>query len=500
MTPAPIILRIRPLTIAVLGLTLAAGAASAAVITVNTFVGPFDTTYDNQPLIIRGCTVTMRGTHAFDSLTIERGTAGTPGTLTHNTDPGEPGFTLNIAHAVTVQGSAGGAASAIDATGRGYAPGFGYGLASHGFYTPGSTHAGGGGHGGPGANSAAPVGFGGTPYDSATAPAIVGAGGGADPADNGTTGGAGGGIIRITSGGPITVDGAILADGAAGIGPETGGGAGGSIWLTAPTISGSGLVAARGAPGCCAYAGGGGGGRIRLETCAPVTMVVSVAALGPRPGGEGSISTQVSSPSYFVADPASAVICRSGSHTFTPAITPGASPAIEWEWSCSAQPAWTGISNNVLPTGQTVFSASNGATPALQVFPPFSDGVFNPSARGLKFRCVIVSPCGRIVGGAAALVVKDLRCQAADIAWDDGTPLTPFGDCGAERTNNGVNEGDYNCFFNFFFSEQYPGAPADIASDNGTPLPPFGSAVSNSGVNEGDYNCFFNNFFDGCAA
>ncbi|CAN5754581.1 hypothetical protein BH11PLA1_BH11PLA1_08220 [soil metagenome] len=90
------------------------------------------------------------------------------------------------------------------------------------------------------------------------------------------------------------------------------------------------------------------------------------------------------------------------------------------------------------------------------------------------------------------------RCQPADIANDAGGPLPPLGPCEG-ATNSGVNEGDYNYFFNTFFINLAVGSPADISDDAGNPLPPFGpGGTSNSGVNEGDYNCFFNNFFNGC--
>ncbi|CAN5797077.1 hypothetical protein BH11PLA1_BH11PLA1_13130 [soil metagenome] len=97
-----------------------------------------------------------------------------------------------------------------------------------------------------------------------------------------------------------------------------------------------------------------------------------------------------------------------------------------------------------------------------------------------------------------ALVPACLRCQPADIAYDDGTPLPPVGPLPTTLnglTNTGVNEGDYNAFFNGFSN----GNPeCDIANDDGSPLPPFGTLTSNGGVNEGDYNLFFNTFFDGC--
>ena len=85
------------------------------------------------------------------------------------------------------------------------------------------------------------------------------------------------------------------------------------------------------------------------------------------------------------------------------------------------------------------------------------------------------------------------RCNPADIANDDGSPLPPIGTAG---TNNGVTEGDYNLFFASFFDSN---PVCDIANDDGSPLPPFGTALTNNGVTEGDYNLFFAIFFDGCS-
>ncbi|MBL0869829.1 MAG: hypothetical protein IBJ18_04555 [Phycisphaerales bacterium] len=93
-------------------------------------------------------------------------------------------------------------------------------------------------------------------------------------------------------------------------------------------------------------------------------------------------------------------------------------------------------------------------------------------------------------------------CQPADIGCDTGDPLAVNTTC----TNNGVNEGDYNCFFSadgfFFQSSLGPagvGQYCDIADDQGTALPPFDIPTgANNGVNEGDYNCFFNNLFLPC--
>ncbi len=86
------------------------------------------------------------------------------------------------------------------------------------------------------------------------------------------------------------------------------------------------------------------------------------------------------------------------------------------------------------------------------------------------------------------------RCNAADIAYDDGSPLPPIGPIGG--VNNGVTEGDYNLFFARFFDSDIA---VDIANDDGSPLPPFGTLTTNNGVTEADYNLFFSIFFDGCA-
>ncbi|CAN5684680.1 hypothetical protein BH11PLA1_BH11PLA1_02150 [soil metagenome] len=108
-----------------------------------------------------------------------------------------------------------------------------------------------------------------------------------------------------------------------------------------------------------------------------------------------------------------------------------------------------------------------------------------------------------LIRGAAQTAIRapicPAPCQPADVAWDDGTPLPPHGACSPALTNSGVNEGDYNVFFNGFFTEQGVGSVADIASDDGSPLLPAPPLPrSNSGVNEGDYNAFFNSFFVGC--
>lgn len=102
-------------------------------------------------------------------------------------------------------------------------------------------------------------------------------------------------------------------------------------------------------------------------------------------------------------------------------------------------------------------------------------------------------------------VPQVFRRLAADIADDTGVPLDHGQRTLANVGNSGVNDGDYNAFFaadGFFYQSNQGaaaiGASCDIADDAGEPLSngmPIGGAT-NSGVNEGDYNCFFNYFGD----
>ncbi|MFZ0035462.1 MAG: hypothetical protein WAK60_10820, partial [Sedimentisphaerales bacterium] len=116
-------------------------------------------------------------------------------------------------------------------------------------------HGAGGGYGGKGGPH---NGTGGSTYGSAIAPVDLGSGGGY------STGGKGGGAIRLNVYNLI-VNGKINANGAdGGIAPsgnKGGGGSGGSVYITAEQLSGSGLISANGGYG--SY-GGGGGGRITI--------------------------------------------------------------------------------------------------------------------------------------------------------------------------------------------------------------------------------------------
>lgn len=158
-------------------------------------------------------------------------------------------------------------------------PGAGVAYASPGY----GTTAGGGGYGGYGSRGAGSTNArGGISYGTMTAPRDLGSGGGSSPSV--LYGGSGGGAIRLTVSGALSVGGRISAEGTAGLAPGAGGGSGGSIWITAGTLTGSGLISANGGSGN-GWGGGGGGGRIALE-CTNTLFNGLVSAYG----GEGSVT------------------------------------------------------------------------------------------------------------------------------------------------------------------------------------------------------------------
>lgn len=145
----------------------------------------------------------------------------------------------------------------------------------------GLSYDGGGGHGGVGGSRAVPS-CAGAAYDSVSAPAMVGSGGGHG---YGSSGGAGGAALIIDAAGSVRLDGNVDMGGSAaqdlvGIMPFSGGGgAGGTLSVYAAQIWGQGSLGAPGGKGGDAsptgpvaylsttWAGGGGGGG-RIELCA----------------------------------------------------------------------------------------------------------------------------------------------------------------------------------------------------------------------------------------
>jgi hypothetical protein len=113
-----------------------------------------------------------------------------------------------------------------------------------------------------------------------------GSGGGAG-ANTITGGSEGGGAIRITAGGTLNLAGTLSANGDYGWQDSSGGGAGGSLWLSANTLTGLGTISAAGGNGDFWNGGGGGGGRVAIYS--PTNLFAGVTNVS---GGLGWLAGQ----------------------------------------------------------------------------------------------------------------------------------------------------------------------------------------------------------------
>ena len=115
----------------------------------------------------------------------------------------------------------------------------------------------GGGYGGSGGQSTS--GTAGRPYGSPVGPTALGSGGHTAV----TIPTAGGGAIKLfVSGGTVTINGRLSANGLTG-GADNGAASGGSVWIIASTLSGTGSIVANG--GNHTTIGSGGGGRVDIS-------------------------------------------------------------------------------------------------------------------------------------------------------------------------------------------------------------------------------------------
>ena len=151
--------------------------------------------------------------------------------------------------------------------------GFGPGGAKCG--SGGATTVAGAGHGGNGGNATASRG--GLANDDPYHPTFPGSGGGASWKYT-CFGGAGGGVVNIAATNAIVVNGTISANGEKCTGGSTSSGAGGTVLLSAPNVSGAatGCISARGAESLTYvngantyYNGSAGGGRVVISTGCP---------------------------------------------------------------------------------------------------------------------------------------------------------------------------------------------------------------------------------------
>jgi hypothetical protein len=182
---------------------------------------------------------------------------------------------INIASGGQIHANAKGYSSAVVGTGGGTSGGVG----------------GGGGHGGTGGagwTGTATV-NGGTQTGSEATPAHYGGVGGTGSG----TAAVGGGYIKLAVCGPLVINGTLSVNGANGVN-NGGGGAGGSIYVTAMDVSGAGTVSAAGGnaagPGvntAGAGGGGGGGGRVAIYAATNTLTLSQVVVAG---GNRGSLS------------------------------------------------------------------------------------------------------------------------------------------------------------------------------------------------------------------
>lgn len=257
-----------------------AGPAGAVttVFTADTVIGSGNTTYDGNDIVVRGCTLTVDGSHCFNSLTIQRSPSNVPGVLTHTGGAGV--CDLAITHDMTIQGPDGPlVGSRVDVRGKGYPSEQGPGAGQSG-----PLFGAGGGYGGRGSDVINAVG--GQAYTSLPAFGSGGGRGGSSP------GGSGGGAIQLNVTGTLTVNGSILADGGDGQ-LDGGAGSGGSVWMDVGALAGSGTISANGGNASNPNAGGGGGGRIevRCDSNSFTGSITAYGGLGGSNGGAGVIVT-----------------------------------------------------------------------------------------------------------------------------------------------------------------------------------------------------------------
>lgn len=197
------------------------------------------------------------------------------------------GLSLSVSNDVEVESG-----GAINVNSRGYAGGYGSGAGRYAGYPicgGGGAYGGNGGMGTnpPGSSSITNRAAGGDSYGFFTTPNDKGSGGGRGLAG---LGGTGGGLIRLNIGGTFRMDGTVTANGQDATNSRSGGGAGGGIWITAQTITGSGALSADGGRGEPVYGGGGAGGRIAVF-CQTNTLSGTVSAMGGRGAQQGGAGT-----------------------------------------------------------------------------------------------------------------------------------------------------------------------------------------------------------------
>jgi hypothetical protein len=275
-------MKLHPLALVyLLTVLLCPHSSPAATFATNTLIEAGNISYDDQDIVIINCTVTVNGSHGFNSLRLTNNAV-----LTHS--PAASGQSDRRLHLTIMQGVAVDGSSRIDTTGRGYAGSTGPGAGTSSA-TKGGAGAGHGGLGGFGTDGGSVGGV----YDSVLTPAQPGSGGG-----NGysSLGGSGGGVVEMVIGGTLRLDGLLSVNGGDGLANGYGGGgSGGSIAITAGTLAGFGVISADGGVATASNGGGGGGGRVTLQMTVNqfAGTVTAYGGAGQQFGGAGTVLTKV---------------------------------------------------------------------------------------------------------------------------------------------------------------------------------------------------------------
>ncbi|HMN42004.1 MAG TPA: GC-type dockerin domain-anchored protein [Phycisphaerales bacterium] len=413
----------RTIAVAVLPVLAAAAGAIAdpVLVTTNTTLASADTLFPgttvpvaSAEVTVQNATLTINGDVTITSLTVATG-----GVVTHaqgfayDADPGPGvqmvgGFHLYTSTFVTVNAN-----GLIDVGGRGHDGGQGPGAGVAAVVT--NECAGGGGYGGSG-GAGAVAGGGGT-YGSFSQPTDLGSGGGASDT---VAGKRGGGAIRLTVGGTLTVNGEIAADGDPYNGTYSGGGSGGSIWITAATVTGTGTIHANGRGYNACATGGGGGGRVAVYSCNMTMPVSTIVAHGVSGSGEGTV--------YFNATAVAVVaqIVSAGNRCpgATVALTAETINATSYQWRRNNVPMLDGPG-----IGGTTYSGVSSQTLTVTNVSPI-DGA-------AEITCLVNNACGLVTSTPAIHLIcaGDFNCSGTlsvqDIfdflnAWFAADPRADF--------------------------------------------------------------------------
>lgn len=128
-------------------------------------------------------------------------------------------------------------------------------------------------------------------YGSYEAPTSIGSGSGEAAG--------GSGLKLVARSGQINLNGTINVSGENGLSARSGGGSGGSFWVSAYNLTGSGTLMADGGDASYAYAGGGGGGYITLDYENENTFQGTLSAAGRKGATHGITSIEKIEP-FFI--------------------------------------------------------------------------------------------------------------------------------------------------------------------------------------------------------